>query len=155
VLGLPAPTGVRISQAFDVDAARQPPFDCCLDQLGSEKRKRKREINLTYRAALAFCQLLRIVDCAGHDFVEPASASRDGADQANASFGALGSDMFADGSVRQQCASSRGRWSMRDTIAARKSALAAQFFTSSLTTSLTCRRTSAGYFAGRVRGHNA
>ena len=102
MLGLPAPTGVRISQAFDVDAARQPPFDCCLDQLGSEKRKRKREINLTYRAALAFCQLLRIVDCAGHDFVEPASASRDGADQANASFGALGSDMFADGSVRQQ-----------------------------------------------------
>ena len=53
------------------------------------------------------------------------------------------------------CASSRCRWSMRDTIAARKSALAAQFFTSSLTTSLTCRRTSASYFAGRARGHNA
>ena len=36
-LELPPPFGVGVAEAFDVDAARQPPFDRCLDQLRSEE----------------------------------------------------------------------------------------------------------------------
>jgi len=37
VLELPAPFGVGVAEAFDVDAAREPPFDRSLDQLRSEE----------------------------------------------------------------------------------------------------------------------
>jgi hypothetical protein len=34
---LPIPFGVRIAETFDIDAARQAPFDCCLDELGCKE----------------------------------------------------------------------------------------------------------------------
>ena len=37
VLELPAPFGVGVAGAFDVDAAREPPFDRSPDQLRSEE----------------------------------------------------------------------------------------------------------------------
>ena len=36
-LKLPIPFGVRIAETFDVDAAREPPFDRSLDQLRSKE----------------------------------------------------------------------------------------------------------------------
>ena len=36
-LELPAPFGVGIAEAFDVDAAREPPFDRSLNQLRREE----------------------------------------------------------------------------------------------------------------------
>ena len=61
-LELPAPFGVGVAEAFDVDAAREPPFDRSLDQLWSEECERERQIDLSYRALLALCQLLRAGD---------------------------------------------------------------------------------------------
>ena len=59
-LELPIPFGVRIAETFDVDAARQASFDCCLDQLRSKECERKCQIDLAQAALFAFCQLLRI-----------------------------------------------------------------------------------------------
>ena len=57
VLELPAPLGLRIAQALDVDAAREAAFDRCLDELGSKERERQRQIDLAHRASFAPCQL--------------------------------------------------------------------------------------------------
>ena len=39
---LPAPLGMRITQALDVDAAGEASLDGCLDELMSKEGKRKR-----------------------------------------------------------------------------------------------------------------
>ena len=52
-LELPIPFGMGVAQTFDVDAARQAPFDSCLDQLRSQKRKRECQIDLPNGASLA------------------------------------------------------------------------------------------------------
>jgi hypothetical protein len=41
-LELPIPLSVRITQALDVDTAREASFDRCFDELRSEKRERER-----------------------------------------------------------------------------------------------------------------
>jgi len=61
-LELPAPFGVGVAEAFDVDAAREPPFDRSLDQLRSQERERKGQIDLTQGALFALCQLLGVGD---------------------------------------------------------------------------------------------
>ena len=62
VLELPAPVGVGVAEAFDVDAAREPPFDRSPDQLRSEEGEGERQIDLSDRALLALCQLFRAGD---------------------------------------------------------------------------------------------
>ena len=62
VLELPAPLGLPIAQALDVDAAREAPFDGCLDQLRGNKRKRECQIHLAHYASLALCQLRGVSD---------------------------------------------------------------------------------------------
>jgi hypothetical protein len=52
-LKLLIPLGVRIAQTFDIDAAGQAPFDRCLDELGSKKRKRERQIDLAQGTSFA------------------------------------------------------------------------------------------------------
>src|SRR6516225_558641 len=58
ILELSAPHGVGITQALDIDPARQVPLDGCFDELWGEKRERERQIDLTHGASLAPCQLL-------------------------------------------------------------------------------------------------
>jgi hypothetical protein len=41
-LKLPAPLGVGVAQALDIDAAREAAFDGCFDQLRSKERERER-----------------------------------------------------------------------------------------------------------------
>src|SRR6516164_6149239 len=57
VLELSGPFRGGIAQALDIDAARKAAFNRCLDELGSEKRERDRQIDLTHGASLAPCQL--------------------------------------------------------------------------------------------------
>jgi hypothetical protein len=102
VLDLPIPFGMRIAQTFDVDAAREPPFDRCLDELRSQKRKRECQIDLAHRASFAFGQLCGISDGARDDIIEPAASARDGADETRASIGALGANVFPGRPVRHQ-----------------------------------------------------
>jgi len=53
VVELSAPIGAEVPQALDVDAAREAPFDGCLDQLRGNKRKRECQIHLAHCAQLA------------------------------------------------------------------------------------------------------
>ena len=55
------PIGVQVSQAFDVEAARQSTLYRCPDQLGREKGKGECQIDLTRRTSLALGQLLGAV----------------------------------------------------------------------------------------------
>ena len=57
IFELRSPVRVGITQALDVDAAREAAFNRCLDELGSKERERERQIDLTHRAAFALCQL--------------------------------------------------------------------------------------------------
>ena len=59
VLELPAPLGLPIAQALDVDAAREAAFDRCLDELWGKEREREREIDLPFGALFAPCQFAR------------------------------------------------------------------------------------------------
>ena len=51
-----------IPQALDIDAAREAAFNRCLDELGSEKREREREIDLPFGALFALCQSRGVSD---------------------------------------------------------------------------------------------
>ena len=62
LLELPGPVRVWITQALDVDAARQATFDSCFHEWRRQKRKRERQIDLTHRAAFAPCQLPGVYD---------------------------------------------------------------------------------------------
>ena len=57
---LPAPFSVGITQALDVDAAREASFDSCLHELRSKERKRECQIDLPHGASLALCQLFSV-----------------------------------------------------------------------------------------------
>jgi hypothetical protein len=57
VLELPAPIGVGITQALDINAAREATLNRGIDELGSKKCERKRQIDMTDRASFTFCQL--------------------------------------------------------------------------------------------------
>ena len=70
VLELPAPLGLRIAQALDVDAAREAAFDRCLDELGSKERGRERQIDLTHRALFESTSRDQLLD--GRDDLETA-----------------------------------------------------------------------------------
>ena len=50
IFELRSPVRVGITQALDVDAAREAAFNRCLDELGSKERERERQIDLTHRA---------------------------------------------------------------------------------------------------------
>ena len=56
------PVRVQIALALDIDATREASLDGCLYQLRSKERERERQIDLTYRAAFAPCQLLGASD---------------------------------------------------------------------------------------------
>ena len=56
------PVRVGITQALDVDAAREASLDRGLDELGSEEREREREIDLPLGASFALCQLRGVSD---------------------------------------------------------------------------------------------
>ena len=62
LLELPGPIRVGITQALDVDAARQATFDSCFHELRSKERKRERQIDLAHCASFALCQLLGVGD---------------------------------------------------------------------------------------------
>ena len=70
VLELPAPLGLPIAQALDVDAAREAAFDRCLDELGSKERGRERQIDLTHRALFESTSRDQLLD--GRDDLETA-----------------------------------------------------------------------------------
>ena len=59
---LRSPIRVGIPQALNVDAAWEAAFNRCLDELGSKKRKRERQIDLPHGASLALCQLTGVSD---------------------------------------------------------------------------------------------
>ena len=61
ILELLGPVRVGIAQALDVDAAREAAFNRRPDELWRKKRKRERQIDLTYRAAFALCHLVSSV----------------------------------------------------------------------------------------------
>ena len=48
ILELPAPVGVGIAQALDIDAARYALLDSCPDELRSKKLKRECQIDLPH-----------------------------------------------------------------------------------------------------------
>ena len=58
VLELLGPIWIGITQALDIDAAREAAFGSCFHQLRSKERERQRQIDLPHRAAFALCQLL-------------------------------------------------------------------------------------------------
>ena len=60
ILELPAPVGVGIAQALDIDAAWYALLDSCLDELRSKKLKRECQIDLPHGASLALCQLFSV-----------------------------------------------------------------------------------------------
>jgi hypothetical protein len=62
VAELHCPVRVGITQAFDIDAARQAAFNRCPDKRGRQKREREREIDLPFGASLALCQLRGVGD---------------------------------------------------------------------------------------------
>ena len=59
---LPTPVWVWITQALDVDAAREASLDRGLDELGSKKREREHQIDLPFGAAFTLCQLRGVGD---------------------------------------------------------------------------------------------
>src|SRR5262249_47347749 len=61
-LELLGPVRVGITQALDIDAAWQAAFDSCFHKCWSKKSERERHVDLTYRAALALCQLPGVSD---------------------------------------------------------------------------------------------
>jgi len=56
ILELCCPVRVGITQALDIDAAREAAFNRCLDELGSKERERERQIDLPFGAAFALSQ---------------------------------------------------------------------------------------------------
>jgi hypothetical protein len=99
---LPAPLHAGITQAFNIDAAGQAPFDSCLDELRSKERQRERQVDLAHRASLAFRQVLSVNDGASYDFFEPAASAGDGAHETSPSLGTLGPNILSGYSVRQR-----------------------------------------------------
>jgi len=57
-----SPVRVWITQALDVDAARQAIFDSCFHEWRRQKRKRERQIDLAHCASFALRQLLGVGD---------------------------------------------------------------------------------------------
>ena len=53
---------VGITQALDIDPAREAAFDRCLDELWGKEREREREIDLPLGASFALCQLRGVGD---------------------------------------------------------------------------------------------
>ena len=80
------PIGVQVSQAFDVEAARQSTLYRCPDQLGREKGKGECQIDLTRRTSLALGQLLG----AGYRAIQPLLS-----DETDPPFGAVRPDIPA------------------------------------------------------------
>ena len=101
-LELRGPFWVTITQALDIDAARQAAFNSCLDERGRQKRKRECQIDLPNGASFAPCQLRGVSDGASNDFIEPSAATRDRADQTKASLSAIRPDVFPENSIRHK-----------------------------------------------------
>ena len=101
-LKLPIPFGVRIAETFDIDAAWETALNRCLDELGSKKRKRERQIDLPHGASLALCQLFGVRNRTNYDFLKPAASARDGAHETRASIGALRANVLAGRPVRHK-----------------------------------------------------
>jgi hypothetical protein len=102
VLELPAPIGVGITQAFEIDAAGEATFDRCFDELRSKECQRKRQIDLAHRASFASCKLFGAGGCARYDFAEATAPACDGADEPSAAFGTFGPEVFSELTVRQE-----------------------------------------------------
>jgi hypothetical protein len=62
LLELPAPFSVGITQALDVDAARETSFDSCLHELGSNERERECQIDLAQGTSFALSKLAGVSD---------------------------------------------------------------------------------------------
>jgi hypothetical protein len=101
-LKLPTPFGVRITETFDIDAALETAFDCCLDELGSKKCKRERQIDLPHGVSLALCQLLSVRNRTSYDFLKPVASARNCLHETNPSFGALRLQIVSGCPVRQK-----------------------------------------------------
>jgi len=99
---LPAPFSVGITQAPDVDAAREASFDSCLHELRSKERERECQIDLTQGTSLALSQLAGVSNRACDDFDEPTASARDGAHETSPSFGALRPQIVSGRPVRQE-----------------------------------------------------
>jgi hypothetical protein len=78
---LARPFGRSIAKPRDVDAPRQTALDGSADQSGSEEGKRDRHVDMTEAASLAQRDLADAGDGSRDDFVQPAPAASDGADQ--------------------------------------------------------------------------
>ena len=74
-----APFGRRIAQPFDANAASQPAFDRCSNEVRREESQRDSHLDLTHAAFLPCGNLLDIGDRARH--VKPATTSGDCTDQ--------------------------------------------------------------------------
>ena len=90
------------AQPLDVDASRQPTLDSSADQLGSKEGERDGHVDMTDAALLAQRNLLSAGDGSGDDFIQPAPASRGGADETEPSFRPLRSDLLSRGTMGQQ-----------------------------------------------------
>jgi hypothetical protein len=53
---------VGITQALDIDPAREAAFDRCLDELWGKESQRQHQIDLPFGASLALCELLGVSD---------------------------------------------------------------------------------------------
>src|SRR6476660_301206 len=102
MLELPIPSGIRVAEALEVDAARKAPFDSSLDELGGKEGERECHVDLADRAAFALRQLFGVDDRTRGNVLEPGAAARDGFDKANAPLGAIGPDILPNRSVWQK-----------------------------------------------------
>src|ERR1700704_5888105 len=80
----PRPLGGHVGEAGHSHAMRQPPRDGRFHEIGRQKGKRDRHIDLPNAAPLALGDAFRICVRVGKKFVEPAAASRNRCDQERA-----------------------------------------------------------------------
>ena len=97
-----APFCRSVTKSLDSDPAWQTTFDRGPHEVWSEERERDRHVDLT-RAALLTCRnLLDVGDRSRNDFVKPATASGDGANEARATFDPRWADFTFGDAVRDK-----------------------------------------------------
>jgi hypothetical protein len=111
---LPAPDRVGISQALDIEAARQAPFNGGFDEFWRKESERKRQVHLPHGALLPLRQLLDI-GLTSNYLVQPEPTFCNSIDEANTPLCALGSSILSDRSMRQEDFPESFRWRLLPT----------------------------------------
>jgi hypothetical protein len=101
-LKLPAPFGRRIAEPFDADAAGEATFYGRFDKIGGEEGERDGHVDLPDAAFLAIAELCDRSHPTGDHIIQPATPSRDGADQARPALELFRADVASRCIVREQ-----------------------------------------------------